>query len=421
LRIKGNLDLDDDTIRLNREASSEVSLKAINTSTATIELPSVTSLLVGNLTGGINTKRIEFDSQGAASATTLTFDNNNTASRTITFIDADMTLVGTTNDQTLTQKELTDPTFTAPADIDLETSGTVRMWDSATSIIMGQGATTTSFSFGDTTTTSMVFTIGGAGLLTLGGAGVATINLGGNSSTALNFGGTNSATYDFSSASTGSNYQYSGYWEINEVVTPATPAAGRHQIYFKSDGNAYTQNNAGLESRFGSGGGGGAGAAWIADDLGTGAQESFEFAEKVFLLPEPPASGPAPKVSIYLKVPSTYATGSQVTATLGFYSPGAANNYRVQVETVLIRVGTDAVSKTSPSETPATQFTNPGPINILQTGSFDLSDASGDIGGIAISADDLIKVTMTRIAVSSGSEDANDTRFIPSHTEVSFG
>lgn len=44
-----------------------------------------------------------------------------------------------------------------------------------------------------------------------------------------------------------------GYFAQDEIATPATPAAGLHRQYFKSDGNLYTLDSAGIERRVGSG------------------------------------------------------------------------------------------------------------------------------------------------------------------------
>lgn len=34
---------------------------------------------------------------------------------------------------------------------------------------------------------------------------------------------------------------------LSEIATPSNPAAGKHKVYFKSDGSLYTLNSAGTE------------------------------------------------------------------------------------------------------------------------------------------------------------------------------
>jgi hypothetical protein len=57
----------------------------------------------------------------------------------------------------------------------------------------------------------------------------------------------------------------------------------------------------------------------------------------------------------------------------------------------------------------------------FKTFSINLSSSSGAINGFSVSAGDLIKLELTRIAPNDGTEDTADIRFIPSTTEVKFG
>lgn len=49
-----------------------------------------------------------------------------------------------------------------------------------------------------------------------------------------------------------------GSLQLNEIATPATPAAGLHKFYYKTDGLLYTLDSTGNEIKVGSGSGGGA-------------------------------------------------------------------------------------------------------------------------------------------------------------------
>lgn len=170
-----------------------------------------------------------------------------------------------------------------------------------------------------------------------------------------------------------------------------------------------------FHSRGSSGGGGGGGGANWQGVGGSAPIESFENDEKVWLF----QVGLAQKLILWIKVPQGYTPGNQIFGRFGFYTPATANVFRFQTVATLIRNGTDAVTSTTNQRTNTPGDTTNSVANQFRELNFELSSSSGQINSVGISANDLIKVELSRIT-PSGTDDSNDIRFIPSSTEVTF-
>ncbi len=198
---------------------------------------------------------------------------------------------------------------------------------------------------------------------------------------------------------------------LDLVTDPAAPAVNNVRLYNKG-GLLFIRENSGAVTPVGSGGGGGGGGAnWLGDAL-----EDEEFGEKVWKFEQ----GGSAVLTLFVKVPSAYIAGRQIQTFLGHFSSGAADNIRMQITASLVRKGQDTVDSTTNQE-----VNNSGDILLDQANEFreltiDVSDATGQINGFAVSPGDMIRLELERIA-PAGSENADDVRFMPSTTEVKFG
>jgi len=199
---------------------------------------------------------------------------------------------------------------------------------------------------------------------------------------------------------------------VDQITDPSVPAASRLRVYNKG-GIMFIRENGGTVTPIGSGGGGGGGGAnWVGDAL-----EAEEFSENVRQF----AEGDTQKLTLYLKVPQGYLAGRQVQMFLGLYSPDTADDVNMQTVTSLVRAGQDAVDSNTNQHTADTgDLTLTAPANEYFEGTVDLSDATGQVNGFAISPGDLLRVELTREA-PAGTDATSDVRFIPSSTEVKFG
>ena len=175
-------------------------------------------------------------------------------------------------------------------------------------------------------------------------------------------------------------------------------------------------NGGGLWAAFGSGGGGGGGGAnWQAVD-GLSPEEEFEFNERAFAF----AKGEGQTLALWAKVPTGYLAGTQVKMKLAHYSPSTSGNWQFSVVATLIRKNQDAVSSTANQYTSTNSFTTQSVANQYKEVVYDVTNASGLINGLALTAGDLILIKIQRITPVSGTEDTADVRMIPSSTEVLF-
>ena len=206
-------------------------------------------------------------------------------------------------------------------------------------------------------------------------------------------------------------FGYQNYCDFDVLgADPAVPAVSRVRLYHKG-GVWYSRENGGTITPLGSGAGGGSGAEWIGD-----AFEANENGAKTKQF----GQGAGQKETLWLKVPQGYLAGRQIFLYLNAYSPSAADQWKLQTVSTLIRENNDAVTSVANQRT-----ANSGDIvNAVADRDrevfFDLTSATGQINGFAVSPGDRIKVELTRI-VPGGTEDTADIRMVPASTEVKFG
>lgn len=164
-----------------------------------------------------------------------------------------------------------------------------------------------------------------------------------------------------------------------------------------------------------SGGGGGA-LQWIEDgNSPTPALDSVN--NRVYNF----QSGLAQSLYTVVKVPKSYSVGDQVLLLLPFYANNTnTGNALLQTTATLIRPGSDLYSSVTNQRvsSAALQVSNPS-ANVPQTVSFDLTDSSGNINGVAVAASNLILVALSR-ATPTGTDISNDLSVLVYAAEVIF-
>ena len=165
----------------------------------------------------------------------------------------------------------------------------------------------------------------------------------------------------------------------------------------------------------GSGGGGGGGFIWN-EPAGSSPTRGDLADERVYDY----ETVQSQKLVGWVKVPASYVAGKPVKMNIGFVVNSAGtDDVRMESVGTLIKSGDALTSTTNQHTSTNADSTLSGTANALNLVELDISDASGEINSVALAPGDLIKVTLTRPA-PSGTEDANDVRFIPSATEVTF-
>jgi hypothetical protein len=110
------------------------------------------------------------------------------------------------------------------------------------------------------------------------------------------------------------------------------------------------------------------------------------------------ASGETQTELCMIQVPSGYTAGKQIKMRTKFYSPDSSGTALLQSVATLVRTGTDAISSTTNQRTSTnTALTlSAGTVNKPQAIVHDLTDATGNINSVAVSAGDIILVTIQR-------------------------
>jgi len=143
--------------------------------------------------------------------------------------------------------------------------------------------------------------------------------------------------------------------------------------------------------------------------------ESFEYDESVHLF----ESGALQALTIWLKVPSWYKAGKQITMKASHYSPGSTNNFRFESTAYLVRKNNDAITSTTNLRVSTNGDVTNSVVNQLREVTYDLTDSTGKINSVSVSPGDLLKVIIQRVA-PAGTADTSDVRMISGSTEVNF-
>lgn len=160
------------------------------------------------------------------------------------------------------------------------------------------------------------------------------------------------------------------------------------------------------------GGGGGGSLFWVEDT--NSPLSAVENSNRVYSF----ANGDGTDIYALIKVPGTYASGAQIKLKTTFYSPDSSGTALLNSISTLIRTGTDAITSTTNQRTSSNSAVTlgAGTVNIPQAVILDLTDATGKINGVSVSAGDLIRVQLLR-----GTDSATSDIKVPVFgTEVTF-
>lgn len=160
------------------------------------------------------------------------------------------------------------------------------------------------------------------------------------------------------------------------------------------------------------GGGGGGALRWIQD--ANAPIRTFENEIDVYEFQ------PALSQALYLavRVPTSYNAGTQIRLRILWTCASTANDALIRSVATLIRSETDVITDTTNQHTSTNSAITmaAGSANEPQKVILDLTDSSGQINGVAVSAGDLIKLKVEE----SGSTVADNIKLIFDASEVTF-
>ena len=189
---------------------------------------------------------------------------------------------------------------------------------------------------------------------------------------------------------------------------PGTPSNGH--VRYNSDLTKFEGYAGGIWKDIG-GGGGGAGFKWL-EIQGTAPITTEENNEQPYLF----GSGLSQELYATIKVPQTYASGTQIFLYVSGYSPSSSNTILMQAQSTLIRTGTDAFTSTTNQRTTTNSALTNTSANMLREFILDITSSSGQINSVSVSAGDVIKLKLYR----GSDSDTADIRVIPNGTDVKF-
>jgi len=173
------------------------------------------------------------------------------------------------------------------------------------------------------------------------------------------------------------------------------------EIEFAKDGVNYES--------MGSGGGGGS-LVWR-EAPGVAPLRADELGQTVFLYDSSSGS----RLETDVKLSPSHLSGVEKTLRVMYFTPSVINTSLFKASTYLIRKATDGVDTTSNFHVSTNvALTNPATANAPQEAIIDLTDGSGEINSVALSAGDILRVVLTR----GTDTDTADLRFIPNASEV---
>ena len=202
---------------------------------------------------------------------------------------------------------------------------------------------------------------------------------------------------------------------VHSVSKSGDPLLFGDVTFTEGTGITLTQVGNNIEISSTGGGGGGAGASWQ-PTVGNGPVLDYdELSEKLWFFEQ----GAGQSLQIFLKVPTSYVAGTQISTTLGAYSPSSANVWRFQCVTTLIQINSTAIDSVTNQHTANSGDITNTVANQMRSFLINLTDSSGEINAVAVAPGDLLKVELTRVT-PAGSEDPAEIRFVPSYTGVNF-
>jgi hypothetical protein len=196
-------------------------------------------------------------------------------------------------------------------------------------------------------------------------------------------------------------------------TTAQRPTGVAGLLRYNSDLSAFEGFKGGVWGSLG-GGGGGAGFQWRKVSGGGPAPvEQEEYGEIVQLF----GATLAQELYASVKVPQSYSAGSPISIYVSTYSPSNSGTQLFKAQATLVRSGTDAQDSTTNQRTTTNSALTNTVAKQLSMHTLDVTDASGQINSVAVSAGDVIKVRLYRDATDT---DTGDVRFLGNATDVKF-
>jgi len=126
-------------------------------------------------------------------------------------------------------------------------------------------------------------------------------------------------------------------------------------------------------------------------------------------------------VRAVITIPSGYEGGIQIKLkNLLGYSSGSADNVLINATTTLVKIGDISDSLTNTYDSTNTELTLSTSNEILTIGDVDLTDSSGEINSVAVTANDLLLVELRRDNDAETSSSLEDFNIIRNSVQVSF-
>lgn len=211
------------------------------------------------------------------------------------------------------------------------------------------------------------------------------------------------------------------FTSLGLAVDAPAPAIAKQRVIYNKDGILFVRESdpeGGAISPLGSGAGGGGSAVWRGNT--NAPVESYENDELSYKYSLDDLG--VQRLTLFLKVPSSFIPGRQVQMFFGAYSPGSAGStWNFQATTSLVRIGQDAVGSVANQNIDSADTDLVSDLaNKYQGLVLDLTNGAGQINGFSVQPGDLLKIDLRRSA-SAGTEETEDVRFLPNTTEIKFG
>jgi hypothetical protein len=189
----------------------------------------------------------------------------------------------------------------------------------------------------------------------------------------------------------------------------AITAHGRYEgaLWYATDENKlYGDDGANLTSI---GSGGGVSLVWHNNNEYAALEDTY-FGQFTYVF----TPGETQKPGTLLKVPNSYTPGSQIKLRIKIFSPTGSGDILIRSVATLIRSTIDPLSSTTNQRTSTNAAQAIGTANLEYVVDLDLTDSTGNINGVAVSANDSILISLSRLS------DANTdvALFQPSTSEV---
>jgi hypothetical protein len=163
----------------------------------------------------------------------------------------------------------------------------------------------------------------------------------------------------------------------------------------------------------GGGGGGGGGGSLKWTEPNNAAFQITEDSSDMYAF----GAGLAQNIQTSIRVPSSYVAGNPISLYIPFYSSGWTSGTNLMtVVATLIRPGTDAMTVTTNQRTSTNTAVTPSASEVTYVVTFDLTDSTGHINGVALAAGHEILINLTR----GTDTDTSEIRGLVHSTEITF-